>query len=272
MRASSRQSPASISAVASSAVERIAKSDISVLVLGETGVGKEILTRRLHQLSSRAARPLLVLNCAALTESLIESELFGHEKGAFTGATATKPGLLESAESGTVFLDEIGEMPLPTQSKLLRVIEQQEILRVGAVRSRKIDVRFMPRRTATWKRTSIEAPSAATCSFGWQERSSECRRCASAHPRSSVSRESSWRTRPRSEIRYRSCRPPRCAGSNVNPGRATCASCEIQSNARPCSATEASSNPSTSARDLSPTNGVAERTPPRANVFSCSTH
>jgi transcriptional regulator with PAS, ATPase and Fis domain len=143
MRASSRQSPASISAVAASAFERIAKSDISVLVLGETGVGKEILTRRLHQLSNRAARPLLTLNCAALTQSLIESELFGHEKGAFTGATATKPGLLESAESGTIFLDEIGEMPLPTQSKLLRVIEQQEILRVGAVHSRKIDVRFM---------------------------------------------------------------------------------------------------------------------------------
>jgi two-component system, NtrC family, response regulator AtoC len=129
--------------ISESLLERIARSLISVLVLGETGVGKEVLTRRIHETSTRGARPFLRLNCAALSESLIESELFGHEKGAFTGAATTKPGLLETAAGGTVFLDEIGELPLAVQSKLLRVIEHQEVLRVGAVRSRKIDVRFV---------------------------------------------------------------------------------------------------------------------------------
>jgi DNA-binding NtrC family response regulator len=124
-------------------LERISRSPISVVVLGETGVGKEVLTRRIHDASTRAARPLLRLNCAALSESLIESELFGHERGAFTGAATTKPGLLETAAGGTVFLDEIGELPPSIQSKLLRVIEHQEMFRVGAVHSRKIDVRFI---------------------------------------------------------------------------------------------------------------------------------
>jgi transcriptional regulator with PAS, ATPase and Fis domain len=121
----------------------VARGQISVLVLGETGVGKEILTRQIHQLSPRAAHPFLRLNCAALPESLIESELFGHEKGAFTGAVTTKPGLLETATGGTVFLDEIGELPLPIQAKLLRVIEDRVIFRVGSIRTRKIDVRFI---------------------------------------------------------------------------------------------------------------------------------
>jgi two-component system response regulator AtoC len=131
------------SLVPSSMIERVAKGRISVLVLGETGVGKEILTRRIHQASNRAARSFLRLNCAALSESLIESELFGHEKGAFTGATMAKPGLLEIAAGGTFFLDEIGELSLPIQAKLLRVIEHQELIRVGGVKSRKIDVRFI---------------------------------------------------------------------------------------------------------------------------------
>ena len=129
--------------VAASVVERVARGQISVLVLGETGVGKEILTRQIHQLSPRASHPFLRLNCAALPESLIESELFGHEKGAFTGAATTKPGLLETAAGGTVFLDEIGELPLPVQAKPLRVIEDRAIFRVGSVRTRKIDVRFV---------------------------------------------------------------------------------------------------------------------------------
>ena len=129
--------------ISESILDRIARSLINVLVLGETGVGKEVLTRRIHESSTRAARPCLRLNCAALSESLIESELFGHERGAFTGASVTKPGLLETAAGGTVFLDEIGELPPSIQSKLLRVIEHQEMFRVGAVRSRRIDVRFV---------------------------------------------------------------------------------------------------------------------------------
>ncbi|HUJ60443.1 MAG TPA: sigma 54-interacting transcriptional regulator [Kofleriaceae bacterium] len=124
-------------------VDRVAVGTISVLILGETGVGKEVLAEAIHRRSTRAAAPLLRLNCAALTDTLLESELFGHEKGAFTGAAASKQGLLESAHGGTVFLDEIGELPLPTQVKLLRVLESREVLPVGAVRPRPIDVRFI---------------------------------------------------------------------------------------------------------------------------------
>jgi transcriptional regulator with GAF, ATPase, and Fis domain len=123
--------------------DRVATSSISVLILGETGVGKEILARTLHRMSPRASRTLLALHCAALPESLLESELFGHEKGAFTGASGVKIGLLESADGGTVFLDEIGELPLAIQVKLLRVLEERTILRIGALRPRTIDVRFI---------------------------------------------------------------------------------------------------------------------------------
>ncbi|MGO8994795.1 MAG: sigma 54-interacting transcriptional regulator [Polyangiaceae bacterium] len=124
-------------------VNKVAGSSISVLVLGETGVGKEVLARMLHERSPRRGGKLVCLNCASLSESLLESELFGHEKGAFTGALAAKAGLLESANGGTAFLDEVGEMPLSLQAKLLRVIEQREVLRVGALTPRPIDVRFV---------------------------------------------------------------------------------------------------------------------------------
>jgi DNA-binding NtrC family response regulator len=123
--------------------ERVAGSMLSVLIVGETGVGKELVAELVHRRSPRAAAPLLCLNCAALSEPLIESELFGHEKGAFTGALQTKPGLLEVARGGTVFLDEIGELPLALQAKLLRVVESRQILRVGGLEPRAIDVRFV---------------------------------------------------------------------------------------------------------------------------------
>jgi two-component system response regulator AtoC len=122
---------------------RAATSNINVLILGETGVGKEVLARGIHRQSPRAAAPFLALNCAGLTESLIESELFGYEKGAFTGANHAKLGLLESANGGSVFLDEIGEMPAGLQARLLRVIESREVLPVGALKPRAIDVRFI---------------------------------------------------------------------------------------------------------------------------------
>jgi DNA-binding NtrC family response regulator len=124
-------------------VQRIAGGTISVLVTGETGVGKEVLAERIHKLSRRADKPFLRLNCAALSESLLESELFGHEKGAFTGAVQQKAGLLETADGGTVFLDEIGELPMTIQVKLLRVLEERQVLRVGALKPRFIDVRFL---------------------------------------------------------------------------------------------------------------------------------
>ncbi len=121
----------------------VAGSTISVLILGETGVGKEVLAEALHRQSPRADKPLLRLNCTALSETLLESELFGHERGAFTGAVAQKRGLLETADGGTVFLDEIGELPLSVQVKLLRVIEERTVTRVGGLNSRSLDVRFV---------------------------------------------------------------------------------------------------------------------------------
>jgi two-component system response regulator AtoC len=124
-------------------VDRLAAGTINVLLLGETGVGKEVFAEKIHRRSPRAEKPLLKLNCAALSEQLLESELFGHEKGAFTGATATKPGLLESADGGTVFLDELGELPAALQAKLLRVLEDRAVMRVGALKARSIDVRFV---------------------------------------------------------------------------------------------------------------------------------
>jgi DNA-binding NtrC family response regulator len=123
--------------------DRVAQSSISVLLLGETGAGKEVLAESIHLQSPRASGPFLRLNCAALSETLLESELFGHEKGAFTGAIAPKPGLLETAHGGTVLLDEVGELPASLQVKLLRVLEERQVLRVGGLRPRPIDVRFI---------------------------------------------------------------------------------------------------------------------------------
>ncbi len=124
-------------------VERVAPGDISVLILGDTGVGKEVMAEEVHKASPRAEKPFLRLNCAALSESLLESELFGHERGAFTGAVQAKAGLLETAQGGTVFLDEIGELPMTMQVKLLRVLEERQVWRVGGVKPRQIDVRFV---------------------------------------------------------------------------------------------------------------------------------
>jgi transcriptional regulator with GAF, ATPase, and Fis domain len=127
---------------APSIVREVAASGVSVLVLGETGVGKEVLADTIHGFSRRPGA-LVRVNCAALAESLFESELFGYEKGAFTGAAAAKVGLLESADRGTLFLDEVGELPPAIQAKLLRVVEMGEVTRVGAVRPVRIDVRFV---------------------------------------------------------------------------------------------------------------------------------
>jgi two-component system, NtrC family, response regulator AtoC len=124
-------------------VDTVARGEINVLILGETGAGKDVLARTVHERSARRQGPFLRLNCAALAEQLLESELFGHEKGAFTGAVHNKPGLLQSAAGGTVFLDEIGELPHRLQPKLLQVLDNREVLSVGSVRPRPIDVRFV---------------------------------------------------------------------------------------------------------------------------------
>jgi DNA-binding NtrC family response regulator len=122
---------------------RAAPTPISVLILGETGVGKEVMARAIHAHSTRAKGPFMGINCAALSDSLLESELFGHEKGAFTGALQARAGLFEAAEGGTVFLDEVGEMSPGTQVKLLRVLEERVVTRLGSTRPRPINVRFV---------------------------------------------------------------------------------------------------------------------------------
>jgi DNA-binding NtrC family response regulator len=124
-------------------VHQIAPANTNVLILGESGTGKELAARSIHQLSPRAQRPFVAFNCGSFTEELMANELFGHEKDAFTGASREKPGLLETADNGTVFLDEIGDMPQTMQIKLLRVIQENEVLRVGGVRPHPVDIRFV---------------------------------------------------------------------------------------------------------------------------------
>ena len=124
-------------------VDRVAASESRVCILGETGTGKELIARTLHEKSTRASGPFITLNCAAVPSELIESELFGHEKGSFTGAGARHLGKFEQAQRGTMFLDEIGDMPLMMQAKLLRVLEESEVERIGGDRAIKVDVRVV---------------------------------------------------------------------------------------------------------------------------------
>ena len=124
-------------------IRKVAPTDSTVLIQGESGTGKELVARAMHEQSQRAKAPLISVNCAAIPETLIESELFGHEKGSFTGATSNRTGLVEAADGGTLFLDEIGELPLEAQARLLRVLQEGEIRRVGSVQSHKVDVRLV---------------------------------------------------------------------------------------------------------------------------------
>jgi two-component system nitrogen regulation response regulator NtrX len=125
------------------AIEAVAPTPASVLITGENGVGKELAARAVHQLSQRADRPMVEVNCAAIPEELVESELFGHEKGAFTGATAKKRGRFDQAHNSTLFLDEIGDMSLKTQAKILRILQEQRFERVGGVKTIRVDVRII---------------------------------------------------------------------------------------------------------------------------------
>jgi sigma-54-specific transcriptional regulator len=124
-------------------IHQVAPSDATVLVIGETGTGKEIVARHLHELSGRATHPFVAINCGAFSDTLVESELFGHEKGAFTGALTAKPGWFESAQGGTLFLDEIGDLPPAVQVKLLRVLQEREVVRLGSRQPIPIDVRLV---------------------------------------------------------------------------------------------------------------------------------
>jgi len=124
-------------------IKRVAKTDTTVLILGETGTGKELAARAVHAESERSELPLISINCASIPENLLESELFGHEKGAFTGATQSKKGLIAAADTGTLFLDEIGELSQEAQAQLLRVLQQGEIRRVGSDKMQYVDIRLI---------------------------------------------------------------------------------------------------------------------------------
>ena len=124
-------------------IRQVAPSDANLLIIGETGTGKEIVARHLHRMSPRRERTFVAVNCGAFSESLVDSELFGHEKGSFTGAMESKAGWFESANGGTLFLDEIGDLPMPMQVKLLRVLQEREVVRVGGRKPIPIDVRLL---------------------------------------------------------------------------------------------------------------------------------
>ena len=126
-----------------SLIMKVSPTDSTVLILGESGTGKELVATSVYDQGLRKDKPFIKLNCAAIPEELLESELFGHEKGAFTGATAFNPGKFDMANGGTIFLDEIGDMPLNLQSKILRIIQEREFYRVGGSKTIKVNVRFI---------------------------------------------------------------------------------------------------------------------------------
>ena len=147
-------------------VGQIGWSEAPVLIQGETGSGKEVIARELHAQSPRANKLFLKLNCAALPSELVESELFGYERGAFTGAFQKKAGMFEMADGGTILLDEIGDMDVRLQAKLLQVLQDHEFQRIGGKETIKVDVRSWPRLTGTWRRPSRTGHSARICTTG----------------------------------------------------------------------------------------------------------
>jgi Transcriptional regulator containing GAF, AAA-type ATPase, and DNA binding domains len=159
-------------------IRLVGGSDLTVLITGETGVGKELVAQALHQASNRADKPLVSLNCAALPDTLVESELFGHVRGAFTGAHGERRGKFELANGGTLFLDEVGELPLTVQAKLLRVLQSGQLQRLGSDREHRVDVRLIAatnRDLAAEVRLATSAPTSITASAYTR---CMCRRCA----------------------------------------------------------------------------------------------
>ena len=195
-------------------IEQMAPVSSTVLIQGESGTGKELVAKAIHDLSPRRGKPFIAVNCAALPETLLESELFGHEKGAFTGAAERRLGRFELADTGTIFLDEIGEIPPSTQVKLLRVLESRTFVRVGGTAAdqggRPRRRRHQPRRSATrWRWAS----SATTSTTGSTSSTSTCRRCASGGRTSrSWCAGSSGSSPGRTTAPSAASRPRRCSG------------------------------------------------------------
>ena len=173
----------------------------TVLIEGETGTGKELVAHAVHQLSQRAGKPFVVLNCAAIPESLLEAELFGHTRGAFTGAVQSRTGRIEAAHGGTLFLDEIGEMPLALQAKMLRFLESGELQRVGGNETVRVEVRVIAAtHEPLQQRADEHAFRLGGCITGWPSFQSLCPHCASAWKtcfRWRLTCWESWARRPR---------------------------------------------------------------------------
>jgi hypothetical protein len=189
-----------------SLISKVLHSPYTVLLRGETGTGKEVVARAIHDCGPRRSQAFIVQNCAAFPENLLESELFGYRKGAFTGADRDRPGLFDAANGGTLLLDEIGDMPLSLQAKLLRVLQEGEIRPLGSNDTHKIDVRIIAATHRDLSRWSAKASSAKTSTTASRSSRSSCRRCVSAKATSS-----NWLgtspTRP-----ARSCSATRWAG------------------------------------------------------------
>ena len=220
---------------------QVAATETTVLLLGESGTGKEVVARFLHRASPRSDGPFVALNCAALPEQLLEAELFGYERGAFTGATQSKPGQLEQAAGGTLFLDEVGEMSPPAQAKFLRVLQEREFQRLGGTRVLRTDARIV----AATNRDLQRAIAQGTVPRGpvlpaqrLRDPPAAAARPARRHAAAERGVPGRDRPRPRPAAGRHLARRAAAAASSTT-GRATCASCATSSSARRFSATAA---------------------------------